>query len=92
MKALWKGKVVAESNQTIVIEGNHYFPPGTVNKALLEHSDLTTICHWKGEAHYYNIIVDSEKNENAAWYYPEPLEGASIIKDFVAFWKGVRVE
>jgi len=92
MTAIWKGRVIADSEQTIVIEGNHYFPPWTVNRDFLEHSDFTTICHWKGEAHYYNIIVDGEKNENAAWYYPEPMEKATNIKNYVAFWKGVKVE
>jgi len=92
MKAVWNGKVIADSDQTIIIEGNHYFPPWAVNRDFLEQSDFTTICRWKGEAHYYNIVVGSERNENAAWYYPEPLEKATNIKNYVAFWKGVKVE
>ena len=91
MKALWKDVVLAESGDTIVIEGNHYFPPDSVNKAYLQGSDTHTTCPWKGEASYYNVVVSGAVNKDAAWYYPEPKEAAQQIKDYVAFWKGVEV-
>ncbi|BES65009.1 DUF427 domain-containing protein [Gottschalkiaceae bacterium SANA] len=91
MKAVWKGTLLAESNQTIVIEGNHYFPPESVNRKFLEDSDHRSRCPWKGLSHYYHIVVDGEINENAAWYYPEPLEAANEIENYVAFWKGVEI-
>ncbi len=91
MKATWNNTVVAESDDTIVIEGNHYFPPESVNKSLLIDSDQTTECFWKGTAHYYTLQQDDRKEPNAAWYYPEPKEGATerVKKDFsnyVAFY------
>ena len=91
MKAIWKGTVVAESDDTVVVEGNHYFPPGSVRAELLEPSETTTHCPWKGDASYRSIVVDGERNPDAAWYYPEPKEAAAQIKDRVAFWKGVEV-
>ncbi|MGH9742230.1 MAG: DUF427 domain-containing protein [Candidatus Acidiferrum sp.] len=91
-KAVWLGKVIAESNDTVVVEGNQYFPPGTVAKDFLKPSSHTSICPWKGTAHYYNLEVDGMKNENAAWYYPEPKPAAEEIKGRIAFWKGVRIE
>ncbi len=91
MKAIWNGTVIAESNDTIVIEGNHYFPPDSVHRDYVEPSDHHTRCPWKGQASYYNVIVDDERNTNAAWYYPEPSEKATKIKDYVAFWNGVQV-
>jgi uncharacterized protein (DUF427 family) len=91
MKAIWKGAVIAESNETVVVEGNHYFPPGSVNKERLRPSDTRSICPWKGEASYYDIQVGEEVNSDAAWYYPEPKEAARQIKDHVAFWRGVEV-
>lgn len=91
MKAIWNNKVLAESSETKVVEGNHYFPPEAVNKEYFKESGTNTTCPWKGEASYYTLEVDGSTNENAAWYYPEPKEAASEIKDYVAFWKGVEV-
>lgn len=91
MKAIWNNTVIAESNSTIIIEKNHYFPPSSVNSAFLKPSETTTVCPWKGEASYYTIKVNEDINKNAAWYYPNPKEKASDIKDYVAFWKGVSI-
>ena len=90
-KATWHNATLAQSDHTEVVEGNHYFPPASLQKNLLEESKHTTVCPWKGTAHYYHVTVDGQKNENAAWYYPEPKSAASQIKDHVAFWKGVQV-
>ena len=92
MKAVWKGAVIARSNHTVVVEGNHYFPPGSVDHGALEDSDHTSVCPWKGTAGYYDVVVDGETNANAAWVYRDPKDAASEIKDHVAFWKGVTVE
>ena len=91
MKAIWNKKVIAESNETIVIEGNHYFPADSVNKDYLEDSESRTICPWKGEASYFNVVVDGKTNEDAAWYYLQPKPMAKGIKNHVAFWQGVEV-
>ncbi len=91
MKAVWNGKVIARSNETIVVENNHYFPPDSVNSAFLRPSQTHTVCPWKGEASYYDIIVNGETNKDAAWYYPEPKAAAENIKDYIAFWKGVEI-
>lgn len=91
-KAVWKGYTVAESENTVFLEGNHYFPPEGVKHEFLVPSDYRTTCPWKGEAHYYSLAVDGETNENAAWSYPEPKEKARAIKNHFAFWKGVTVE
>lgn len=91
MKAIWKNAVLAESDQTIVVEGNHYFPPGAVKRAYLRPSDLHTFCAWKGQASYYHVVVDGEVNKDAAWYYPDPSPAARHIKDYIAFWHGVVV-
>jgi len=91
-KAIWGGKVIAESNDTVVVEGNQYFPPDSVTKNVLKSSTHTSICPWKGTAHYYHLEVGGMKNENAAWYYPEPNPAAQEIKGKIAFWKGVTVE
>jgi len=91
MKAIWKDTVIAESESTIVVENNHYFPPQSVKMEYLAKSDTTSVCPWKGTASYYDIVVGTEKNSNAAWYYPQPKEGATQIRMYVAFWKGVRV-
>jgi uncharacterized protein (DUF427 family) len=91
-KASWGGNVIAESPATIVVEGNHYFPPESVNQEFLKPSNLTTICPWKGTAHYFHLKVDGMQNDNAAWYYPQPKPAAAQIKDRIAFWNGVRVE
>ncbi len=91
-KATWEGQMLAESNNTVEVEGNQYFPPESVKKENLQPSDHTTICPWKGTAHYYHVVVNGKTNPNAAWYYPEPSAAAREIKDRVAFWKGVKVE
>lgn len=89
--ATWKDAVIARSEDTIEVEGNHYFPPGSVARARLRPSDHTSICPWKGTACYYDVVVGDAVNENAAWYYPDPLPAAARIKDHVAFWNGVTV-
>ena len=91
-KAIWKGAVLAESNQTVEIEGNQYFPPGAVRREHLQLSAEHTVCPWKGTASYYDVVVDGTRNPNAAWFYPDPKSAARQIKDHVAFWRGVRVE
>lgn len=91
-KAIWNGEVLAESDDTVVVEGNHYFPPESVNSELLTESDTHTRCYWKGTASYYDVVVDGETNSDAAWFYPTPSDAAAEIKDHVAFWRGVRVE
>jgi len=92
MKAIWNGVVVAESDQTVVVEGNHYFPAGSVRSDVLVPSDTTTHCPWKGEASYYTVRVGEQQNVDAAWYYPQPKAAAEEIRDHVAFWRGVTVE
>lgn len=92
MKAIWNGQVIAESNQTKNVEGNAYFPMDSVNKDFLKSSDTHTVCHWKGTASYYDIVVDGQVNKDAAWYYPDPSEKAMPIKNHIAFWHGVKVE
>jgi len=92
MKAIWHNKVLAESDKTIVIEGNHYFPAESVHREFFRYSNTHTTCPWKGEAGYYDIVVDEAVNYDAAWYYHEPKAAAEQIKDYVAFWRGVRVE
>jgi uncharacterized protein (DUF427 family) len=91
MKAIWNGQVIAESNNTTVVENNHYFPAESVNNEYFNASDTKTICPWKGTASYYNVIVDGKENSDAAWYYPEPKSAAEEISNKVAFWKGVQV-
>ena len=91
MKALWNDAVIAESDQTIVIEGNHYFPADSIHSEYFLASDTHTVCPWKGTASYYTVSVDGENNVDAAWYYPEPKTAASEIKGYVAFWRGVQV-
>jgi len=91
MKATWRGKVLAESDETIVIEGNQYFPPDSINRELVRESNTHTTCPWKGQASYYDVIVDGDSNKDAAWFYPEPKDAAKEIKGHVAFWKGVTV-
>jgi uncharacterized protein (DUF427 family) len=89
--ATWNGAVIARSDATVVVEGNHYFPPDAVVAGHLEPVDRTTVCPWKGTASYYDVVVDGERNPAAAWYYPSPRDAASEIKDHVAFWNGVEV-
>lgn len=91
MKAIWNGKVIAESNDTVVIEGNHYFPVDSIKKEYFSDSTSHTVCPWKGTASYFSVRVDGKVNADAAWYYEEPKEAAKVIKDRVAFWKGVEV-
>ena len=91
MKAQWNNSVIAESDDTVVVENNHYFPSASLNKNAFEESSHTSFCPWKGTAHYYHVVVNGERNENAAWFYPEPKDAAKEIKDCVAFWKGVSV-
>lgn len=92
MKAVWNGAVLAESDDTVVVEGNHYFPEDSVDGRYLRESSHHSLCPWKGVASYYTIEVDGEVNENAAWYYPHPSPLARKVKGRVAFWHGVRVE
>ena len=91
MKATWNDAVIANSDETVVVEGNHYFPSDSVNKAYLQPSSTHSTCPWKGEASYYSVIVKGETNKDAAWYYPEPKDAAAEIKDRIAFWRGVKV-
>lgn len=91
MKAIWNNTIVAESDDTVVVEGNHYFPRDAVNAALLKPSGTTTVCGWKGTANYYTLDVNGSVNADAAWYYAEPKEAANNIRGHVAFWKGVKV-
>lgn len=92
MKATWNGEVIAESNETIVVEGNHYFPPSAIKKEFFQPSETHTVCGWKGTASYYDVVVGSQVNKDAAWFYPETKEAAKNIEGYVAFWKGVKVE
>ena len=91
IEAIWNGTVIARSDDTVVVEGNHYFPAAAVDAALLKPSATTSVCPWKGTAHYHSLIVDGQENRDAAWYYPDPKPAAAEIKDRIAFWKGVRV-
>jgi uncharacterized protein (DUF427 family) len=92
MKATWNGAVLADSDKTIVIEGNHYFPPDTIKREYFQDSHTHTTCPWKGEANYYDVVVDGQVNKDAAWYYPETKLAADEIRGRVAFWRGVKVE
>jgi len=91
MKAIWNNIIIAESSKTKLIEGNYYFPPEDVKKEYLEKSWMKSLCFWKGLASYYTIVVNSKKNSNAAWYYPNPSPLARKIKNYVAFWNGVEI-
>jgi uncharacterized protein (DUF427 family) len=91
MKASWNGVVIAESNDTVVVEGNHYFPESCLKREYVAFSNHRSTCAWKGEAHYYSLLVKGEMNPDAVWFYPEPFEAAKQVKDRVAFWKGVTV-
>lgn len=92
MKAIWNEQIIAESDETKNVEGNAYFPPDSVNKEFLKLSETHTVCHWKGTASYYDVVVDGAVYKDAAWYYPEPSEKAAPIKNYIAFWRGVKVE
>jgi len=91
MQALWQGQVVANSDDTVVVEGNHYFPRDSLQQAFIQDSSTTTKCPWKGTAHYYSLVVDGNTNTDALWYYPEPKPEAEAIRDRVAFGRGVEV-
>ena len=91
MRATWNGTVIAESDDTVVVEGNHYFPPDSVNRSVMRNSATHTVCPWKGTASYLTVVVDGEENRDAAWYYPEPKDAAKQITGHVAFWRGVTV-
>jgi uncharacterized protein (DUF427 family) len=91
-KAIWNGQVLAESDQTIVVENNHYFPPDSIKGEYFKASDTHTVCGWKGTASYYDVVVAGTVNKDAAWFYPTPKEAAQNISGYVAFWRGVKVE
>ena len=91
-KATWNGVVLAESNDTVMVEGNHYFPLSSINKEFFQSNSRTSVCPWKGTASYFDIVVDGQTNAGAAWHYPHPKDGAEQITDRVAFWRGVVVE
>jgi uncharacterized protein (DUF427 family) len=91
MKAIWHGAVLAESDKTIVVEGNHYFPADSIKSQYLQPSDTHTVCSWKGTASYFDVTVDGETNRGAAWFYPETTPAAAAIAGYVAFWRGVTV-
>ena len=91
MKAIWNGAVIAQSPDTVVVEGNHYFPPDSVRAEYLRESSTTTVCAWKGTAQYYDLVVDGQTNSGAAWYYSHPKDEARQIQGRIAFWKGVQV-
>ena len=92
MKATWNGAVIAQSDDTVVVEGNHYFPDSTLNRDYVTFSNHKTSCPWKGQASYYSLMVNGEMNTDAAWYYANPKSGAEEVTDRVAFWKGVKIE
>ncbi|MEH6634160.1 MAG: DUF427 domain-containing protein [Halioglobus sp.] len=91
MKALWQGQIVAESDDTVVVEGNHYFPRDSLQQGYIQESTTTSHCPWKGTAYYYSLLINGEINVDAVWYYPEPKPAASETNDRVAFWRGVQV-
>jgi uncharacterized protein (DUF427 family) len=91
-QAVWEGQVLADSDRTLLVEGNHYFPPDAVRRAFLEPSGEHTFCPWKGTASYYDVVVDGARNPGGAWYYPDPMDAAEPVRDHIAFWRGVRVK
>lgn len=91
MKATWNDQLLADSDETVVVDSNHYFPASSLNREYFKDSDHTSVCPWKGVAHYYDIVVGDSTNKDAAWYYPETKEKANHIKGMVAFWRGVQV-
>lgn len=91
-KAIWNGVVIAESNETEMVEGNHYFPPNSIKQEYFQDNSTHTTCPWKGIASYYDVVVDGKVNKGAAWYYPTPKSAADNIKGYIAFWRGVTVE
>jgi uncharacterized protein (DUF427 family) len=91
MQAIWNGVVIADSEDTVLVEGNHYFPAEALNGEFFEPSESKTVCSWKGIASYYDVVVDGERNRDAAWHYPDPLGGAEVVHGRVAFWNGITV-
>jgi uncharacterized protein (DUF427 family) len=91
VKAHWNGRMIAASDDTVVVEGNHYFPPDAVDADVLRPSQTTSVCPWEGTAHYHSLVVDGQENRDAAWYYPDPKPAAAEIKGRIAFWKGVEI-
>lgn len=91
MKAIWNGEVIAQSDDTVIVEGNHYFPEGSVKAEYLRPSDTHTVCPWKGTARYHTLLVNGQENKDAAWYYPDPKDAARQIAGRIAFWRGVQV-
>ncbi len=91
MKAIWKDKILAESDETVIVEGNHYFPPEAIKPEFFQESRKHTVCPWKGTASYYNIVVNGDLNRDAAWFYPLASDAAKRVEGYVAFWHGVRV-
>ena len=91
-KAIWNGAVIAASDDTVVVEGNHYFPPESIDRSYFADSTQHSVCPWKGSASYYDVVVDGQTNPGAAWYYPDPKPAAAEIKGRVAFWRGVQIE
>ncbi len=91
MKAIWNDTIIAQSDNTVVVEGNHYFPHDSINKEFFKTSTTHTVCPWKGQAHYYTVSINGQENVDAAWYYPKVSELAKGIKNYVAFWKGVEI-
>lgn len=92
VKAIWNDSVLAESNETTFVEGNHYFPPDSINKEYFVETETRTTCPWKGKASYYTIRVNGSENPDAAWYYPRPSSAAAYLRNYVAFWRGVKIE
>lgn len=92
VRAIWNGQIIAESEDTVVVEGNHYFPRGAVDARFLTESGHTSVCSWKGQASYHTLEVEGQVNRDAAWYYPDPKQPAASIKDRIAFWRGVTIE
>ncbi|CAN5595510.1 DUF427 domain-containing protein [soil metagenome] len=92
MKAIWQGTTIAESDDTVIVDGNHYFPADSIHREYFSLTDTHTTCGWKGEASYYDVKVNGDVNKDAAWYYPDPKSAAANIKNYVAFWKGVVVQ
>lgn len=91
MRAIWKNVTLAGTDQTIVVEGNYYFSPESIDRKYFKESDTKTTCFWKGRASYYHLTVCGQQHEDAAWYYPQPKQAAAKIKDHIAFWKGVEI-
>ena len=91
MKAIWRDTVIAESNETVVVENNHYFPPNSIKEEHFEKNPNTSVCPWKGTANYYDVVVNGERNADAAWYYATPSKEAENIKGYLGFWRGVKI-